>query len=116
MEKELLTKEEIKKKRELKQKRRENLEKCSKNAQKHVNCIRLNIHNSEEHEFAKVVAWWFIRNGVPSNKIQNFFSDKKTSKIYHEFTKSVRQFWHKHGKIYDYDWERPQILTEARLK
>ena len=111
-----LTEEQKKRRREYLQKRNKILEKyCSKNVKRHINCIRLNIGNSERHEFAKVIIWWFIRNGVSDDKIQNFFSDKKTGKAFRELCELIRQFWHKHGKIYDFPWERPELLMEPRI-
>lgn len=110
-----LSEEDKKRKEEIEKRNKELLSRVSKKSRQHINCIRLNIGNSEKHEFGKIITWWLVRNGVHPEKVQEFFSDPKTKEVFHRLTELVRKYWHKHGKIFDYPWERPIVLTECGI-
>jgi len=82
--------------------------------------LEIDIGNSIEHEMAKFICVWLIRNGVPTDLLQGSFKWNKLTEgevnwksvPLQEFADRTKNL----GQKFKHEWERPVIITEARFK
>lgn len=103
---------------ELENKRLENYHKLDVYAfRPKYNAVELDINNSIEHELAKFMCVWLIRNGVSAIELQDIFDTFKLTKQNY-FVIPSRLFMEMKEDCdgFKYQWERPVVITEARFK
>lgn len=84
-----------------------------------INAVELDVNNSPEHEFAK---WWcvlLIRNGVPANLLPELikrYPEEPKFALWSSTKLYLEDFGENYGATKDFEWQRPQVVTEARFK
>jgi hypothetical protein len=91
---------------ELERARMENFKKLDIAYRPKINTVEVNVNNTIEHELAKFYCVWLIRKGIPAYELQTWFDTS-----YLEFNKRYKTTGN-----FKHEWERPQCITEARMK
>lgn len=89
--------------------RRENLNKLDTTFRPKINAVEVNINNSIEHELAKFICVWSLRIGFPASQLQYVITGQFEGKTI--FLPIILL-----GQKFKHEWERPQVVTEARFK
>lgn len=76
-----------------------------------VNAVEIAVNNSFGHEYAKFLSAWMIRNGVRASQLPRFFAGDTIS-----IKDDVENFIEKYSMKFEHNWERPEIITECRLR
>lgn len=92
-----------------------NLNKLDQSYRPKINAVEVDINNSIEHELAKFICVWLIRNGVPINQLLEFPFSKLVSPTKNEPRIELKSFIKNNSRKFKHEWERPCIVTEARF-
>jgi len=96
-------------KQQLERIRRENFNKLDTAYRPKVNAMEININNTFEHELAKLLCVWLIRDGFTLGQLQEIVPKwMKNSKLSQQGNLFL-------GQDFKREWQRPQVVTEARF-
>lgn len=102
-------------KKDLIRTRTANKAKLEPSSWKNKNRIEIDIGNSIEHELAKCICFILLRNGVIpevcKQKIEHLIQTDEDISFY-QLEKTIEEY----GQKYKKEWQRPVIVSEARLK
>jgi hypothetical protein len=103
--------------------RRENLNKLDSAYRSNLNRIEYNPSESIEHFLTKSICFILLRNGVSTEWLQRIINETyfatdilrmnvKSNELPILITQSLRYYRQK----FKHEWQRPQVVTEARFK
>ena len=103
--------------------RRENLNKFDSAYRSNLNRIEYNPSESIEHFMAKTICFILLRNGVPANQLRSWIKNDPLTynfqqdwKDWESLTPDLITQWIKDdGQKFKHEWQRPQVVTEARF-